>query len=208
MWIVVDLERRIHYSQGRDRTDEYAVAIAASLAHLALREEHSVGLIAYGDHEYVLPLNGGSQQMPRVLETLILSKTEGDNPVAQVLAKNYDQFGNSSCLLVVTASTDTEWMSVLRELRFRSLNIAVVLVDPQGFGGKESLDAVTMELVSAGIPAYVVRRGDAFARVLSQPIIRSGLPIFAQFGKPEQVLGSQTHGDLSPEVATASGNTC
>ena len=85
VWVVLDLEGRIHRSHETERTDEYAVAIAASLVNLAVIEEHSVGLIASGDHECLLPLGGGTKQMSRVLETLTLSKTEGDNPLARVL---------------------------------------------------------------------------------------------------------------------------
>jgi len=192
VWVVLDLERKIHHSQATERTDEYAVAIAASLAHLALIEEHSVGLIAYGDHEYLLPLKGGTQQMSRVLETLTLSKTEGDNALAGVLVKNARQFGRSASLLVVTSSTATEWISVLRELRSRSLNIVVVLVDPTSFGGKQALDEVITRLVSVGIPAYVVHRGDPLSHALSRPITLDDLPVPTQYSKPEQIPASET----------------
>lgn len=193
VWVVLDLERGIHYSQGMDRTDECAVSIAASLVNLAVIEEHSVGLIAHGDREYLLPLNGGSQQMSRVLETLIMSKTEGDNPLAEVLVRNEGQFGRSSSLLVITSSTATEWISVLRELRARSLNVVVVLVDPASFGGKQALDEVVMKLVSVGIPAYVVHRGNALSHALSRPITLNDLPISTQYSKPEQVSASVTY---------------
>ncbi|MGB5925487.1 MAG: DUF58 domain-containing protein [Dehalococcoidia bacterium] len=192
VWVVLDLERKIHHSQGTERTDEYAVAIAASLAHLGLMEEHSVGLIAYGDHEYLLPLKGGTQQMSRVMETLTLSKTEGDNALAGVLVKNARQFGRSASLLVVTSSTATEWISVLRELRSRSLNIVVVLVDPTSFGGKQALDEVITKLVSVGIPVYVVHRGDPLSHALSRPITLDDLPVFTQYSKPEQIPASET----------------
>jgi len=191
VWIVVDLERRIHHVQGTDRTDEYAAAIAASLAHLVLTQEHSVGLIAYGDHGYVLPLRGGTQQISRVLETLTLSKTEGDATLAEILIRNAGQFGRSASLLVVTSSTATEWVSVLQELRSRSLNIVVVLVDPTSFGGKQAIDEVLMKLVSAGIPAYVVHRGDPLSHALSRPIAVDDLPIFTQCTKPELIPTSQ-----------------
>lgn len=193
VWVVLDLEQKIHHSQGTERTDEYAVAIAASLAHLAVIEEHSVGLIAYGDHEYLLPLKGGTQQMSRVLETLTLSKTEGDSALAGVLAKNAGQFGRSASLLVVTASTDTGWISVLQELRSRNLNIVVVLVDPTTFGGKQALDAVVMKLVSVGIPAYIVHRGEPLSRALSQPISLNDLPIFTQYSESEQIPTSEIY---------------
>lgn len=191
VWIVLDLERKIHRSQGTDRTDEYAVAIATSLAHLVLTEEHSVGLIAYGDHEYLLPLGAGTKQMSSVLDTLTLSKTEGDNTLAGVLAENAGQFDRSASLIVVTSSTATEWISVLRELRYHSLNIVVVLVDPTSFGGKQSLDEVVMELAGIGIPAYVVRRGDPLPYALSQPITSDDLPISRQYSKPEQIPASE-----------------
>ena len=191
VWVVLDLEGKIHHSQGTERTDEYAVAITASLAYLALGEERSVGLITYGDHEYLLPLGGGTGQMSRVLETLTLSKTEGNDPLAKVLVKNAGQFGRSASLLIVTSSTAPEWISILRELRNRSLNIVVVLVDPAGFGGEQSLDEVVMELVSVGIPAYVVRKGDPLPYALSRPIIPDDLPMSKQNGKPEQILASE-----------------
>jgi uncharacterized protein (DUF58 family) len=191
VWVVLDLERKIHHSHGTERTDEYAVAIATSLTHLVLTEEHWVGLIAYGDHNYLLPLEHGTSQMSRVLATLTLSKTEGDEPLAGVLVKNAGQFGRSASLLVITSSTATEWISVLRELRYRSLNIVVVLVDPASFGGKQSLDEGVLELVSVGIPTYVVHRGDPLAYALSRPISSDGLPIFKQYGRPEQIRASE-----------------
>jgi uncharacterized protein (DUF58 family) len=192
VWIVLDLERKIHYNQGTERTDEYAAAIAASVAHLALTEERSVGLIAHGDQEYLLPLGDGTKQMSRVLETLTLSKAEGDCALAGVLAKNAAQFGRSASVLVVTTSTATEWIAVLRELRYRGLNIVVVLVDPTSFGAKGSVDEAVMELMSLGIPTYLVHRGDSLPYALSRPMTLDDLPIFNHYGKPEQVPAFET----------------
>jgi uncharacterized protein (DUF58 family) len=187
VWVVLDLERRIQHSQGTERTDEYAVTIAASLVHLALTEEHSVGFIAHGDNEYVLPLKGGSQQMSRVLETLTLSRTEGDDALAGVLVENARQFGRSASLLVVTSSTATEWVPVLRELRSRGLNIVVVLVDPASFGGKQAIDEVVVKLASVGIPAYLVHRGDPLSHALSRPLTLNDLGVFTRYGRPERI---------------------
>jgi uncharacterized protein (DUF58 family) len=192
VWIVVDLERKIHLSQGMDRTDECAVAIAASLAHHAVAEDHPVGLIAYGDREYVLPLKGGTQQMSKILETLTLSKTAGEHPLARVLVKEVRQLDRSASLLVVTSSAAPAWIPVLRELRSRGLSIVVVLVDPASFGGGQALDEVTAKLVSAGIAAYVVHRGDPLSHALCRPIAPDNLPSFARYSEPEQVLASGT----------------
>ena len=150
-----------------------------------------MGLIAYGDQEYLLPLRGGTKQMSRVLEKLTLSKTEGDTALAGVLLQNAGQFGRSASLLVVTSSTATEWISILRDMRYRGLSIVVVLVDPTSFGGQQSLDEVVMELVSVGIPAYAVHKGDPLPYALSRPITPDDLPIFKQRSKPELLPASE-----------------
>ncbi len=191
VWVVLDLEQKIHQSQGTERTDEYAVAIAASLTYLALAGERSVGLIAYGDQEYLLPLRGGTKQMSRVLETLTWSKTEGDTALDGVLLQNAGQFGKSASLLVITSSTATEWISVLRDLKYRGLSIVVVLVDPTSFGGKQSVEEVVIALVSVGIATYVVREGDPLPYALSRPITLDALPILNQRGKPELIPTSE-----------------
>lgn len=187
VWVVLDLQRKIQHSQGTERTDEYAAAIAASLIRLALAEEHSVGFVAHGDNEYLLPLKGGSQQMSQILETLTLSKTEGDDALAGVLVENARQFGRSASLLIVTSSTTTEWISVLRELKSRGLSVVVVLVDPASFGGKQAIDEVVMKLASVGIPAYLVRRGDPLSYALSRPITMNDLDVFTHYSKHERV---------------------
>jgi uncharacterized protein (DUF58 family) len=190
VWIVLDLERRIQHSQEMERTDEYAVAIAASLANLVLGEEHSLGLIADGGHECLLALGSGAKQMSTVLETLTLSKTEGDSPLASVLLRNRGRFGRSASLLVITSSTATEWIPILRELTYASLNVAVVLVDPASFGGEQSLGEVVAELVSVGIAVYIVHRGDALPYALSRPITPQEVLIAERRDRPERMRAS------------------
>ncbi len=191
IWVVLDLERRIHQSTGMERTDEYGVAVVASLARLVLTEQRSVGLIAYGDQEYVLPLGSGTRQISRVLEMLAWSKTEGDIPLAEVLSQNTMKLDRFASLLIVTSSTATEWVSVLQSLMYRGLSIAVVLVDPTSFGGDESCYEVAMRLLSAGIPAYVVRRGDALPFALSRPMTLHDLPISEQCSAGELIPASE-----------------
>jgi uncharacterized protein (DUF58 family) len=190
VWIVLDLECGVHYRQGTERTDEYTVAIAASLANRILGEGHSAGLIAYGDHEYLLPLGSGTKQMYRIVETLTLSKTTGGSPLATVLHRNGGQFDRAASLLVVTSSAETEWTQVLREPRYRSLNIVVVLVDPASFGGKQLLDDVMAELAGVEIPVYVVHRGDALPYALSRPITPHEPLVLDHRDRPERIRAS------------------
>jgi uncharacterized protein (DUF58 family) len=190
VWVVLDLEEKVHHTQGMESTDEYAVAIATSLVYLALGDERSVGLITYGDHEYILPMGGGTGQMSTILETLTLCKTEGHQPLAKVLMRSIGQFGKSASLLIVTSSTAIEWISILREVRNRGLNTVVVLVDPVSFGGEQSLDGVVMALLNTGTPAYMVRKGDSLPDALSRPIMADYLPVSEEIGKSGRPVAS------------------
>ncbi len=191
VWIVLDLERGVHKGKGRERTDEYCVAVAASVARLALTEERSVGMIAFGDHEYFVAPDGSGRQMSRVLEMLAWSKADGDIDLAEVLSRSAVKFGRSTSLLIITPSVAPEWVSVLPDLMRRGLSIAVVLVDPASFGGDESCYEVLTRLVSAGIRAYAIRKGDSISFALSRPITLHDLPSFEQYGAPELVPASQ-----------------
>jgi len=191
LWIVVDLERRVQQSKGWEKTDEYAVAAAASIAHRALTEERPVGLIAYGDQEYLLPLGSGSRQMSRVLETLATSKTEGDAALGFVLGQNAARFLSSASVLVVTSSIDTEWVDVLQSLADSGLRATVALVDPESFGGDRSCVDVVMKLAVAGIETYIIRSGDLLSSALSRSVAPHDLAILERWSLGELAPASE-----------------
>ena len=170
VWIVLDLEHRIQRSEGMEKTDEYAAAAAASLAHRALTQDLSVGLITCCDQEYVLHLGSGSRQMARVLEMLVTCRTEGNASLSEALSRNAVRFGRFDCVLVVTSSTDMEWVPILESLEYSGVTTMVVLVDPASFGGDQSCSEVSMKLVSSEISVYMIRKGDMLSPGLSQPV--------------------------------------
>lgn len=191
VWIVLDLQRQVQESMETEKTDEYAVATAASLAHLALTEERSVGLIAYGDEEYLLSPGNGSKQMSGVLETLAISRTEGNVGLSDLLQQNAVRFGRLGSLLVVTSSTNLEWVTTLQRLSYSGLRIMVVLVDPASFGGDRSCYEVVMGLADAGIPAYIIRRGDLLPLALSRPMNPRDLHMFEQNSQGELIAAPE-----------------
>jgi len=195
VWIVVDLQRKIQEGTAPENTDEYGVAIAASLAHHAIAHDRRTGLIAYGDKEYVLPLGSGAYQMSTVLEMLTWSKAEGDTPLAEVLSANALRFDRFASVIMVTSSAEVEWVSVLEALTCRDVSIAVVLVDPESFGGVRScLHDVAMRLMSTRIPAYIVRRGDSIPLALSRQMTAHDLHSFEPDNEIEMIVSSSSSG--------------
>jgi len=174
IWVLVDLHKDVQAGELEESTDEYAVTIGASLAKRYLEAQLPVGLIAYGEERYHLPAETGAGQLQRVLQYLALGKAEGRTPLEEVLPKEEALWGHHSSLVVITPSPRAEWVAALVELSKRGVRVVVVLVDGSSFGGfLNTLDAQD-NLYLAGIPAYVVKKGDDIPAALSRRFAGGG----------------------------------
>ena len=168
VWILVDLHRDVQAGELDESTDEYAVSIAASLSRKYLEAGLPVGLIAQGDQRYFLPADTGIGQFDRILEFLALSKSEGGVALETLLAQEEQLWGYHSSLIVITPSNRPDWVVALRELMRRRVRVAVVLLDGASFGGFFNTVDVVPHLYLAGIPPYLVRKGDDIPVALSR----------------------------------------
>ena len=167
VWVVVDLHRDVQVGELEESTDEYSVSIGASLARHYLQAALPVGLLVYGDQRHILPSDTGKGQSDRMMDHLAMSKAEGEVPLGEALAKDESLWGHHSSVVVITPSPRPEWVRVMRELARRRVKAAAVLVDGSSFGGFfDTLDTLG-ELYAAGIPTYVVRKGDHIPSALA-----------------------------------------
>jgi uncharacterized protein (DUF58 family) len=171
IYIVLDLERRVQAGEGEESTEEYAVTVAASLARHYLVQNRSVGLITFGKDLRVIEPERGGQQMTRVLETLAIASAQGDAPLGNLLVEEQRRFGRHTTLIVVTASTDDQWLTAIQSLTQRGVRAAVVLVDPSSFGATQRSPLLLYgELAASDILTYVVRKNDDLGVALSPTI--------------------------------------
>ena len=168
VWILVDLHRDVQAGELDESTDEYAVSIGASLSRKYLEAGLPVGLISQGDQRYFLPADTGAGQFDRIMEFLALSKSEGSVPLETLLAQEEQLWGYHSSLIVITPSNRPEWVTALRELMRRRVRVAVVLLDGASFDGFFNTVDVVPHLYLAGIPPYLVRKGDEIPVALSR----------------------------------------
>ena len=168
VWILVDLHRDVQAGELDESTDEYAVSIGASLSRKYLEAGLPVGLISQGDQRYFLPADTGAGQFDRILEFLALSKAEGSVPLETMLAQEEQLWGYHSSLIVITPSNRPDWVIALRELMRRRVRVAAVLLDGASFDGFFNTVDVIPHLYLAGIPPYLVRKGDDIPVALSQ----------------------------------------
>ena len=160
VWVMIDLHRDVQAGELEESTDEYAVSIGASLAKRYLESQEPVGLVTYGDQRYLLQAETGAGQFERIMEHLAMCKAEGITPLEVVLAEEEALWGPQSSLVVITSSPRQEWVGALKELVKRGVRVAVVLVDADSFGGFLNTLDVLEEIYLAGLPTYVVRKGD------------------------------------------------
>jgi uncharacterized protein (DUF58 family) len=166
-WIFLDLEKRHHRGEGDESTEEYGVTITASLARLCLDQNRSVGLVVSGARPVVLPADRGDRQLFKVLDALAVVHADGPRPLGEVLAAEGFRCGRSSVALVVTPSLDESWVAGLRQLGFEGVRSAAIVLEPSTFGGDGGSSLLIVgALAAAGLPAYLVKRGDHFAEAL------------------------------------------
>jgi uncharacterized protein (DUF58 family) len=166
IWVILDLERRVHVGSGDDSTEEYAVRIAASVARHYIIANRPAGLMQFGRDLRILEPERGQNQLTRILETLATASAVGDAPLGALLLEEQRRFGRHTTLVIVTASTDDHWLTAIQSLTQRGVRAAVILVDPSTFGSDCSPLLLYGQLTASDILTYVVRRGDDLSLAL------------------------------------------
>jgi uncharacterized protein (DUF58 family) len=148
-------------------TEEYGVAITASLAQHFLQLDREVGFLSYANRREVIQPDRGERQLSRLLEILAVIQARGHIPLAQVLATEGAHLARHTTLIVVTPSADSRWVAALRGLRARGVQGVGVLLAARTFGLAPDWQPVQAELYASGLPSYLVSRGDDLAVALS-----------------------------------------
>lgn len=165
LWVVLDLEKKAQAGEEEESTQEYGIIVAASLADRLLRENRGVGLVAWDAERTVVPLERGHSQLWRIMEKLVLISQLGEEPLSMVLASLELKLGWGTSVVVITASCDPSWVSVLLGLTRRGAVPMAILLDPASFGGTGNVSAMRKLLTEEGINSYLIRKGYDFRRL-------------------------------------------
>ncbi|MBN1219207.1 MAG: DUF58 domain-containing protein [Anaerolineae bacterium] len=191
VWIFLDMERRVqaglsykdipppdlplvHWEKLPEfklppSTEEYSVAVAASVAKHFLERNRSVGLITYANahHREIAQSDRGERQLARIYEMLAVAQAHGTIPLAEVLAAETLRFSRNITLVIVTPAVELQWVSVAHHIMSRGVRVTAIVIDPGSFGMPHHSLEVEIELTASHIPHYVVRQGDALGQVLT-----------------------------------------
>lgn len=170
VWVVLDMEKRVHRGSGPESSEEYAVTAAASIADKYLMQGLPVGITAVGNIELSLEPKPGLNQSDLIMNGLAEIKAEGSTPLSDVLRDNENFYNRYCTLVVITPSPDAEWMGSLTRLTQKRVHAAAVLLDGESFeaelNGKQPRGAA-MPGVGGRLPTCVVSRGQELGEALA-----------------------------------------
>ena len=163
LWILLDLDRAVHFGEDEESTVEYAVSLAASMASQVHSRGRQVGLIANDSRGTVLEPHRAVRQDRLILDYLAVCQADGRTPLTQTLAWDRIRRLPRRAIAVITPSADPGWVRLLQAVRGKRSTLIVFYVDPASFGGPDQNPSFDL---GQDVDLYVVRRGDDFARLV------------------------------------------
>lgn len=163
LWILLDLDRAVHFGEDEESTVEYAVSLAASLAAQVHSRGRQVGLIANDSRGTLLEPHRAVRQDRLLLEYLAVCQADGHASLSQTLAWDRIRRLPRRAVAVITPSADPAWVRMLQAVRGRRSMLIVFYLDVASFGGPDRNPSFDL---GQDVELYVVRRGDDFARLM------------------------------------------
>ena len=194
VWVFLDMAEAVHFGErhldpsqiveqagGRrppkfelpNSTEEYSIAIAASIATYFLRHDQALGMVAAGQSWEVVQADRGERQVLKILETLSVLRAEGRFPLHELLYRETTGLARGSTVIVITPSINVRWARVARHLSASGLRVVAVLVDPESFGGDAGIAQVAAELEVSGILPLLIRRSGSWVDIFERSAARA-----------------------------------
>jgi uncharacterized protein (DUF58 family) len=162
IWVLLDLDRDVHYGDGDDSTVEYAIQLAASVSVQVLSRGRQVGLIANDGVGTILEPHRAVRQDKQILDYLAVAKADGRTPLATALAWDRIRRLPRRAVAVITPSSEKTWVRYLEAVRGRRTTLIVFYIDVASFGGPDTNP--TFDL-GQDVDLYVVHKGDDFNKL-------------------------------------------
>jgi uncharacterized protein (DUF58 family) len=163
LWIVLDLDRGVHFGTGEESTIEYTASLAASVAMQIHNRGRKVGVIANDARGTLLEPHRAVRQDRQILDYLAVARADGPQPLARAMAWDRIRRLPRRAIAVITPSPDPAWVRTMQAVRGRGTSLLAFYIDASSFGAPEP--NLSFDLGS-DVDLYVVRKGDDFARLL------------------------------------------
>jgi uncharacterized protein (DUF58 family) len=157
--VVLDLQRGTHAGSGVEASLEYAVSLAASVCHAAIRRGQAVGLVTNDRAATAIGAGRGETQRLRILDYLALATDTGVMSLADTVRRYGEGWRGRGGLVVITANRDASWVEALVDAATRGQRHLCIFVEPTSFGAAGPALRIPAAWRLA-VDWWVVRRGD------------------------------------------------
>ncbi|MCH2658186.1 MAG: DUF58 domain-containing protein [Dehalococcoidia bacterium] len=172
IWLLLDLDKTHHVGVNVNSTEEVSAQICAGLARYFIQSNRSVGLAFFDSAMKIDKPEKGNSHFTRILESLALAKAMGTVTMENLILDQSPKFGRHSTVIAITPSTTTQWITELRSLNNRGVQITAITLSGDSFGSSISSDNVHKSLEQNGIPYYNIAAGTDLTNELSRKIPR------------------------------------
>jgi uncharacterized protein (DUF58 family) len=133
VWLFLDLYGPAHAGEGDESTVEYAVRAAAAIGAQAIYDNRAVAMTASGARVVTLQPDRGQRQYQKIMQLLAAANADGSQPLQEVLVENILRLRRGTTAIILTPSTDREWVKPLSTLTPRGVAVMVVALDAAAF---------------------------------------------------------------------------
>ncbi len=169
-WILLDLHNNVHAGWDIENTEDYSITAAASIAKAYSSIGWSVGLMAHGKRQHILPPRQGVYGLEQIMATLTEARSEGEVQFEDLLSqwRSYS-FSQATSINIITPSTEIGWSILLESLVEQGLQASVIIVDSESFGGSSNHEILLRRLQRKHIRTYMLRHGEDIRQSLLEP---------------------------------------
>lgn len=147
---------------------EYAVGLAATLAHYFIQQKKAVGFVTDSPVYTVIPAERSDRQESKILETLAFVTAEGTLPLSSLVELQSAQMPSGSGALLITPSIGDDVQMAVELLLRRNLMPVVLLLMAHSFGGDEGSEELAGKLELRGVPVCRVYNKANLALLLAE----------------------------------------
>jgi uncharacterized protein (DUF58 family) len=157
IWIVLDMDQKVHFGEGPSSSEEVMIMIAASLAREYLQAGLSVGLYAHGDQHVIIPPQRSRSHFWTLLRGLAPLHTSESHSLAETILDASAIQSSQHLVVVITPSLDTKWSAKMNPFTstIHGAVMAMLLCSAESSQTGKT-EAAVLELSKMGIKTRIV----------------------------------------------------
>lgn len=139
-----------------DSSDDFVAALAASVSRKAVDANRALGYLGNGARRELRPADSTERQFLRVLSLLAVARSDGVSSINMLLVEEMRRFDRYRSPVVITSSSDLDWIETLEHATLHGVRPIVIYVDPESFDPAVSSREVRERLATAPFASHVV----------------------------------------------------